>query len=567
MRKLVFSSAMILGCVFLVAASGNLFADYPAFSPGFALENGDTNGDWEMDVSDAIHLFRYLFLGGPAPVPLAPCAGLFPLIRNGDLNGDGQITIGDGIQHLMWLYIGGPEPAPACSAEGGEGAGKAPKEYLFTSIKFLGDPAPGPEGGALVNDFEANGLNNRGEILFGADVSTGGEGVYLFRKGDLSQLARAGEDAPGGGVFDFGFLGPTSLNDEGDAALAFLHSPFSFPVGVNAGVYRYARTRRMLAPVVVPGITPAPGGGTFAGVHFQVSLNNAGDLIFNGIVPTDQGIHLPDEEYIGLGVGVFKADKRGGIFPVVAPGDPAPGGGTFDVAREGWISDGGDIAFSAHVAGEECSPPNSPPQSFFIGCLGSIYVKKAASGEIQSVAHAGDPAPGGGIFRQAYSPVMNNRGDIVFLGDLTSPPDATMVMGIYLHSRGVTSAVARPGDPMPGGGSFVTTSTIDGNQIDVNNLGEVAFNAILDTDDNGDSTLDTGLFVWSAGSVSLVARTGTVIPGAGTVAQLVMGVIVFPPPTILIPNSGALNNDRGQVLFSATLSDGRGVLLLATPKP
>jgi hypothetical protein len=36
---------------------------------------------------------------------------------------------------------------------------------------------------------------------------------------------------------------------------------------------------------------------------------------------------------------------------------------------------------------------------------------------------------------------------------------------------------------------------------------------------------------------------------------------------VLVPNSGANNNDRGQVVFGATLSDGRGVLLLATPKP
>jgi hypothetical protein len=53
----------------------------------------------------------------------------------------------------------------------------------------------------------------------------------------------------------------------------------------------------------------------------------------------------------------------------------------------------------------------------------------------------------------------------------------------------------------------------------------------------------------------------------GTIAQLVMGVILIPPPSTLIPNSGAINNDRGQVLFGATLTDGSGVLLLATPTP
>ena len=50
---------------------------------------------------------------------------------------------------------------------------------------------------------------------------------------------------------------------------------------------------------------------------------------------------------------------------------------------------------------------------------------------------------------------------------------------------------------------------------------------------------DTGLYVWSHGSLRLVARTGTVIPGVGTVDQLVMKVVVIPPPPVFVPNSGA----------------------------
>ncbi len=170
------------------------------------------------------------------------------------------------------------------------------------------------------------------------------------------------------------------------------------------------------------------------------------------------------------------------------------------------------------------------------------------------------------MYRQAISPVMNDPGDIVFLGDLTSPPFARRVTGVYLHSGGVTMPVARPGDPMPGGGAFVTASNIIGWQIHVNNAGEVVFNATLDTDVNGDDIPDTGLFVWSHASLQLVARTGTVVPGVGTIAHLVMNVLTAQQSPTFVPNSGAHNNDRGQVVFGATLSDGRGVLLLATPQ-
>jgi hypothetical protein len=112
----------------------------------------------------------------------------------------------------------------------------------------------------------------------------------------------------------------------------------------------------------------------------------------------------------------------------------------------------------------------------------------------------------------------------------------------------------------------VTSSTIGGWQIDVNNAGEVVFNAALDTHANP-KIPDTGLYLFSHGERHLVARTGTVIPGVGTIAQLQMKVPeANPPPEAKFPNSGANNNERGQVVFGATLTDGRGVLLLATPR-
>ena len=43
------------------------------------------------------------------------------------------------------------------------------KGYVFTTVGFLGDPAPGPQGGTFVNDFEPGGINNNGDLAFGAD--------------------------------------------------------------------------------------------------------------------------------------------------------------------------------------------------------------------------------------------------------------------------------------------------------------------------------------------------------------------------------------------------------------
>ena len=102
-----------------------------------------------------------------------------------------------------------------------------PAGYIFTPVAFLGDPAPA--GGTFVNDFEPGGLNSQGDMAFGADVSTGGEGIFLRHNGQITELGRTGGAAPGGGSFEFGFLGPVGLNDRGDMVFNFLLKPLHPP--------------------------------------------------------------------------------------------------------------------------------------------------------------------------------------------------------------------------------------------------------------------------------------------------------------------------------------------------
>jgi hypothetical protein len=90
-------------------------------------------------------------------------------------------------------------------------------------LATLGEPAPGPgAAGFLINDFEPNGLNNHGDVLYGADLSAPGdpstsvgEAIYLGnRKGPVVRLAGSTDPAPGGGTYDSSlFYGPSALND------------------------------------------------------------------------------------------------------------------------------------------------------------------------------------------------------------------------------------------------------------------------------------------------------------------------------------------------------------------
>ncbi|MFL6446609.1 MAG: choice-of-anchor tandem repeat NxxGxxAF-containing protein [Bryobacteraceae bacterium] len=431
-----------------------------------------------------------------------------------------------------------------------------------------------PSGFYHINDYEPGGLNNRGDAIYGTDVGTSadpstfiGEGAFLRAAGQEFELARAGASAPGGSTFDALILSAASINDSRDAAFAFALSPLGAPTGVNAGLFHYSIPNRVSTAVVQPFITPAPAGGTFQGVVFGTSLTNRGDILFSGIIASGQGVHIPGEVYPGLGVGVFKADSQGQITSIVSPGDPAPGGGLFDYAGNSGaggaaINAGGDVAFVGHVAGEEAKFPGFPPQTTLISALGSLYIKDAQHGVITSIAHAGESAPGGAIYREIISPALNASGDVAFIGDISPGSSVNQHLAVFLNSKGATLAVALPGDLMPGDGHFVTS----GFGISMNNTGDIVFTSDLDTDVNRDGVPDTGIYVWSGGSVRLVARTGTVIPGVGTIGQVASGVTIIPPPPSYFPGSGVIN-DHGQILFGVTLDDAKktGVLLLASP--
>jgi hypothetical protein len=56
----------------------------------------------------------------------------------------------------------------------------------------------------------------------------------------------------------------------------------------------------------------------------------------------------------------------------------------FEFVEVAWINDLGDVGFGAHLQGEEFLQDN-------------VYLSKAPSFQIISIAHQGEPAPGGGL--------------------------------------------------------------------------------------------------------------------------------------------------------------------------
>jgi hypothetical protein len=432
-------------------------------------------------------------------------------------------------------------------------AGAGPSRYTFREVAELGNPAPG--GGTFTNDFEPSAINNSGQVPFTADIDTSGdEGVFLASGGQISQLVRAGLPGPSGVTFGPGELGRLGLDSGGDVALGFTLPPFdpSTP-GLPGGVFRFSQATNALTGVEIPG-TPAPGGGTFEGTYFNLGMNNQGSIVFPGLA-TGTAVEPPGTppSYNGMALGLFRQDNSGTATRLVMPGDRAPGGRVFDDAWNGSINSGGDVAFSGHLVGDSCIVIGPP----FV-CGDSLYLRHAATGAISSIAHQGDPAPGGGTFSTAFGALINNSDQVAFVGSLGSgagPPCA-----VFRYQNGVVSAVARPGDPMPGGGHFFST-TCSAQELGINQAGNICFGAQLDTVTNG--LPDTGLYCLANGSLRMVARTGTAIPGVGTIAYLGDAV----PVSGATPDFryGGPTNDQGQALVGATMTNGTVALLVASP--
>jgi DNA-binding beta-propeller fold protein YncE len=62
---------------------------------------GDVNGDWQVNVGDAVYLVGYIFRGGPSPA--------YPHWR-ANANGDGVINIGDAVYLVSYIFRSGPRP-------------------------------------------------------------------------------------------------------------------------------------------------------------------------------------------------------------------------------------------------------------------------------------------------------------------------------------------------------------------------------------------------------------------------------------------------------------------------
>lgn len=78
-----------------------IFGSQLPLGPGIFVR-GEANEDLRIDLSDAVFVLEYLFLGGKTP----PCADA------ADVNDSGAVDLSDAVYLLSYLFLGGPPPPP-----------------------------------------------------------------------------------------------------------------------------------------------------------------------------------------------------------------------------------------------------------------------------------------------------------------------------------------------------------------------------------------------------------------------------------------------------------------------
>jgi len=61
---------------------------------------GDANNDKIVNVSDAVYIINFVFIGGAPPIPY----------ESGNVNCDGSVNVSDAVYIINYVFVGGNEP-------------------------------------------------------------------------------------------------------------------------------------------------------------------------------------------------------------------------------------------------------------------------------------------------------------------------------------------------------------------------------------------------------------------------------------------------------------------------
>jgi hypothetical protein len=384
-------------------------------------------------------------------------------------------------------------------------------------VAATGDAAP---GGGVFDRFGTESMpivapvNAREDVVFFATLGRGGpeEGFFLSARGRLTPVAREGDQVPGvGRLSGFGKHPAPDLSEDGTVVFTAAVAGGRAVEGIFAA--RGGRVRAVaLSGAAVPGIPSAAVAALDA-----PAINAKGDVAFLASVRR--------------GRESFEAvllSRRGQLRKIVVQGEPAPAGGTFAGFGPPSINREGAVAFGAAVEGKAVP--------------GGIFV--ASGGSIRMVVGAGDETPIGGIFAKFSERIgLSDAGTIAFHALLKSAPIAS---AIFALDNGRARAVARLGDPAPGGGRFSNF----GLWPTIGATGSIGFAASVD---DGPSPII--IVRTTADGLQRVVGVGDTLPDGSRIASLTRF------PVVSVSRTGAVSF----AVAPSPTGEGPEGVLVATP--
>src|SRR3954451_11031431 len=319
---------------------------------------------------------------------------------------------------VLWASLSEPDrKAPAPSA--------SPVVDTLQLIVASGQAAP---GGGSFNRFDVSSqpivapVNSRGQVAFYASVAraTATEGIFLATASRITKAAAVGDRVPGGGVLsEFARHPLPALNDAGKVAFG------ASVAGARATEGIFLVADGSLKSIALSG-ADAPGvqNGTFVEFDAPV-LNNRDEIAFVGTVRRGRDT-----------LQVLYLYSGGVLRKLVAGGDPAPRGGSFDRFGLPAINNKGVVAFPAVLERG--------------AVLGGIFV--AGARELRLLVGAGEIGPGGAMLvRFSERAAIDDEDNVALVAHLGSGTTSEAVL--VANASGLTQ-LATVGERAPGGGRF-----------------------------------------------------------------------------------------------------------------
>jgi hypothetical protein len=235
--------------------------------------------------------------------------------------------------------------------------------------------------------------------------------------------------------------------------------------------------------------------------------------------------------------GIFLATGSR-IVKVAATGDPVPGGGTLsEFARHPIpsLNDADKVAFGAAVAGAQAN------EGVFL----------AADGALKVIALSGMDAPGvpAGTFVEFDTPALDNWDDVAFVATVRRGRET--LQALYLHSGGKLRKLVAEGDRFPRGGTFDKFGVSA-----INNKGVIAFTAALEH-----APVLGGIFVTGTRDLRLVVGAGEAGPNGAMLVRFSERVAINDEDNIAF---GAHLGSAGGAQEAVLLADATGLVEIAS---